>query len=95
MKLTWGCTHKFTWGCTHEFTSIRTKVISRYVKFFQMLLQSASKEVRLIAQLVARDKSSTTGINLAKIQVETKLNPWTTHPMLVQSIISKSVPTIE
>ena len=31
----------------------------------------------LVANIAGRDKSSTTGINLANIQAETGLNPWT------------------
>ena len=93
----WGTAVKLTWNCprsTHRyfinnllavgFVSIRAKVISRYVKFFQSLLQSESNEVRLIAQLAAQDKASTTGRNLAKIKEETNLNPWVAPSYLIR-----------
>ena len=66
------------------FVSIRIKVLSRYVKFFQSLLKSRSTEVRLVAQLAAHDKRSTTGRNVANIAAETGLNPWVTSPAQVR-----------
>ena len=94
----WGTAVKLTWECprsTHRyfvnnclamgFVSIRIKVLSRYVKFFQSLLQSRSKEVRLVAQLAAQDKRSTTGRNVANIAAETNLNPWVTSPAEVRA----------
>ena len=96
----WGTAVKLTWDCprsTHRyfvnnflapgFVPIRTKVISRYVKFFCSLLNSSSKEVRLIASISAQDKSSTTGINVAKIANETGLNPWTTTPAAIRQAL--------
>ena len=72
------------------FVPIRHKVISRYVKFFQSLIRSKSKEVRLIAELAAKDKSSTTGKNLAKMRQETGLNPWVTSPFEVRLKLHKA-----
>ena len=98
----WGTAVKLTWECprsTHRyfvnnflapgFVSIRTKLISRYVKFFGSLLQSSSKEVRLIAQISAHDKCSTTGINIAKIANETGLNPWTATSAAVRQALQE------
>ena len=76
------------------FIPIRIKIISRYVKFFQSLLRSASKEVRLIAQIVAQDRSSTTGSNLAKIKEETKLNPWSASPFHVKQVLLEREPQV-
>ena len=63
----WGTLVKLTWDCprsTHKylvsrflapgFVSIRAKVISRYVKFFQTILKSASKEGSLAKLLDTR-----------------------------------------
>ena len=69
-------------------------MISRYVKFFQTLLTSVSNEVRLIAQLAAQDKSSTTGLNLAKIREETKLNPWSASSLHVKQVLLDSEPKV-
>ena len=80
----WNTAVKLTWNCprnTHTFlvthllgvgvASIRTKILSRYVKFFGSLLKSKSPEVVLMAKLVQNDKSSITGMNLEKICQET------------------------
>ena len=56
--------------------SIRTKILSRYTKYFQSLLASDCPEVAVVANIAGRDCSSTTGINLNKLQEETGLNPW-------------------
>ena len=60
------------------FLPTRHKFLSRYVKFFQRLLKSSSPEVALLANIVGRDKSSTTGRNLNQISTETGMNPWCT-----------------
>ena len=86
----WGTLTKLCWDVprgTHKYfvTNLlsaghmlsRTKIVSRYVNFFRSLLKSQSEEIALVANIAGRDKSSTTGINLANIQAETGLNPWT------------------
>ena len=45
-------------------TSAKTDIISRYGRFFQSLLSSASEEVRLLSRLVARDMRTVTAKNL-------------------------------
>ena len=62
------------------FLPTRHKFLSRYMRFFQKLLKSSSPEVALLANIVGRDKSSTTGRNLSLISSETGLNPWTASP---------------
>ena len=99
----WGSVVKLVWNCprsTHKyfvnnllavgFTSIRVKVISRYIKFFRSLLKSSSKEVQLVANISAHDKSSNTGGNLARIAEETGLNPWTAHPSKVREVLQQN-----
>ena len=96
----WGTNVKLTWECpraTHryfvnsvmapEFISIRTKLLSRYIKFFHSLLKSSSNEVRLIASLAAKNKSSTTGKNLAKISQETGLNAQEASPAEIRQAL--------
>ena len=103
----WGTLVKLAWDCprsTHKylvnnflapgFVSIRAKIISRYVKFFQSMLKSASKEVRLLAQLAAHDKGSTTGFNLAKIKEETNLNPWIVSSLQVKQALVEGEPKV-
>ena len=43
-----------------DFSSLRNQVISRYPSFFQKLLLSPSREVRLLAHIVSRDPESVT-----------------------------------
>ena len=102
----WGTVVKLAWKCprgTHRyfvnnllaagFTSTRVTILSRYVNFFRSLLKSSSSEVRLVATLAAQDKSSNTGSNLAKIEQETGLNPWTASPCQVkQALLEKEAP---
>ena len=63
------------------FPSVRSQVLSRYVKFFHTLLSSPSKEVAVIARLVGGDAGSNTGRNMLNIRLESKLNP-ATSPIL-------------
>ena len=58
------------------FPSLRNQVLSRYPSFFQKLLSSPSKEVRLLANIVSRDLHSVTAKNLKYISDITKLSPW-------------------
>ena len=59
------------------YHSIRSQIISRYVKFFQTLLSFPSKEVAVIARVAGGDAGSNTGRNIKNIRLETKLNPVT------------------
>ena len=47
-----------------DFMSLWKQVLGRYPAFFQKLLSSPSKEVRLLANIVSRDPRSTTSKNL-------------------------------
>ena len=63
-----------------NFVSTRQQILSRYVKFFKNLRSSRSKEVALVANIVARDMGSVTSRNLELIRTETGLNPWSATP---------------
>ena len=56
--------------------SARHKLSHQYVGFFQNLGQSASREVRLLKEIVARDAQSVTGRNILNIKAEYDLDPW-------------------
>ena len=49
-------------------TSLRNQVLSRYPGFYRNLLNSPSREVRLLARIVADDPRSTTCANLKYIE---------------------------
>ena len=56
--------------------SVKKQLLSRYIKFFKGLLKSKSNEVKLLANIVARDVRSVTRRNLNFIEKETGLDPW-------------------
>ena len=56
--------------------SLRNQVLARYSGFLHSLLQSPSLEVRLLANVVARDPSSNTADNISYIKNLTNLSPW-------------------
>ena len=77
-----------------QFTPLRHQILERYVKFFGKLVTSQNDDVILLAELVGRDASSTTGNNISRLWQETGLNPWTSSPSEIVSRLSKSsVPT--
>ena len=59
-----------------NFLSLRKQIYSRYVKFFQQLFSSSSKEVRHLVRIVARDARSTVWKNIKHIEEVSGLSPW-------------------
>ena len=55
-------------------TSLRNQVLSRYPGFYRNLLSSPSREVRILARVVASDPRSTTCRNLRYLERITNLN---------------------
>jgi len=85
----WNTSVKMVWGCPIQtrsfflqdtlccgYTSAKTDILTRYPRFFQSLLNSPGRELRVISRLVSRDIRSTTGKNLTLLQDLTGLNPW-------------------
>ena len=72
----WPVSLKYLYG-----TSLRNQILSRYPAFVRQLLQSPSKEVRVLARLVSSDPRSTTCSNLKYLQEMTGL----THPQYFSS----------
>ena len=78
------------------FVSLRNQVISRYSNFFQKLLNSPSREVRLLAHIVSRDPASVTAKNIKYIQELTKLSVWDFAPWKIKEALPvKTVPENE
>ena len=79
---TWNTAVKLAWNVprsTHTYLvahlasglpSTRKRLLCQYVSFFRKLRQSTCKEVRVLAQIVARDVRSPTGHNLKQIEKE-------------------------
>ena len=86
---TWNTCVKLTWDIprwSHNYLvdnllagnlpSTRKKLMCQYVNFFQKLLVSPLREVRVVARIVGRDNRSVTGINLMALKQEFNLDPW-------------------
>ena len=81
VKLAWRVplsTHRYTVAnlLSAEFLSLRQKLLPQYVGFFKSLLTSASTEVQLVANIVARNAATCTGRNLKLISDEFSVNTW-------------------
>ena len=63
-----------------DFILVRYKMMSRYMNFFRSLLESESKEIRVAANIVGQDVQTVTGYNLAKMEREMEVDPWTDSP---------------
>ena len=59
-----------------DFVSLRNQILGRYPSFFQKLLKSPSKEIRLLANIVGRDPKSTTYKNIQHVKNLSSLDPW-------------------
>ena len=67
--------------------SLRVRLLSRFLKFFQSLLSSPSKEVSVAARIAARDIRTNLGSNLDIIKRESKLDPWESDRQSVQTAL--------
>ena len=96
----WNTCVKLAWNCprsTHTYLvdnllatnhwSIKKQLLAKYVNFFKCLLKSKSNEVKVLANIVARDVGSVTGRNLLFIQNETGLDPWRTSAAKVREVL--------
>ena len=72
------------------FDSLRNQVYARYVTYFQNLFQSASKEVRHLVRIVARDARSVTGKNGSLITEVSGLSPWDYSKWRIKEKLSKA-----
>ena len=81
-------------NCLAEnFVSLKKQIYSRYVKFFQNLFTSSSKEVRHLARIVSRDARSTVFRNVQFLLDTSGLSPWDfANWRIVQKIDNSPVP---
>ena len=99
VKLAWRCprnTHTYFVGnmLAQDFSSIKTRILSRYVKFVDSLLNSASPEVVAVANNAVNDEGSTTGANLFNLQQLTVLNSKEMSPARVMEALKKQDKTM-
>ena len=102
----WNTSVKVAWDvprATHTYlvdnllscgiSNVKQQLVSRYVNFFKNLLKSHSREVKVVASIVARCARSPTGRNLMNIQVETGMDPWREEAWKVsQAVKTAEVP---
>ena len=85
----WNTCVKLAWGVprwTHNYfvehvlsagiPHVRQQVLCQYLGFTKKLLDSDSPEIKLLANLVARDAGAVTGSNLLNIEAEFGVDPW-------------------
>ena len=75
-----------------NFPSIRKQILSRYVKFYRSLLSSPSKEVAVLARIVGGNASTTTGLNILNISLETRLDPRKSPLSKFHEVLNKPCP---
>ena len=56
---------------------VRQQILCQYLQFVRKLLNSDVQEVKILANIVARDIGSVTGGNLSAIGEEFNIDPWT------------------
>ena len=98
IKLTWGITR-----ATHTYfldylsgglVSVKGDILGRYAGFYRSLLYSPSKEVNILARVVAKDIRSTTGKNLRMLERETGGLTWAAPVRMIRSELGSREPTV-
>jgi hypothetical protein len=94
IKLAWQVPHS-----THTYfverlldcglSHVRTDILARYVKYLKALRSSPSMKVVVLANLVARDVRTTTGVNLHHVRDVTGLDPWQCSPNDVKAVMAE------
>ena len=102
----WSTCVKLAWGLprdTHTYfldylsgglVSSRTDILGRYLGFYRSLLSSPSKEVNILARIVAKDIRSTTAKNLRLLEVETEGLTWASSKTNVKGKLLQNKPRI-
>ena len=95
IKLSWDMPREtHSWAVTHLLScgqpSAREKILSSYVGFLSRLQQSASWEVRILAEIECHDASSVTGTNIAEIKKEFGSDPRRISPGQMRQLLRKT-----
>ena len=97
MKLAWGVprwSHNYL--VEHVLSSGVPHVRQKILGFTNKLLNSDSPEIRILANLVARDAGSVTGLNLIRIEEEFQMDPWVSNSaQLAERYKCYDVPAID
>ena len=61
---------------TPGLMNLEARLLLNFAGFFKSILNSPSREVAVAARLASRDRRSSVGKNLVRIEQLTSLNPW-------------------
>ena len=97
----WNTAIKLAWDCPRDtrkymlqqvlspgLDSARTDILVRYSKFFRSLRGSTSKEVAMLANMVSRDITTTTGSNHRVAEDATGVSPWNVSQEKLREAVS-------
>ena len=102
----WRTCIKLAWGvprATHNYfldylggglVSVRRDILGRYAGFYKSLLNSPSREVAILARIVAKDIWTTTARNLRLLEVETGGGTWATSLTLLKEKLKEQDPVV-
>ena len=94
IKLSWNVTRStFTYIVENllakNFQTLRNQIYSRYSRFFQSLLNSSSKEVSFLANIVSRDCQSVTARNIKLVDKAAGRSPWDYSTVRIKAGLEK------
>ena len=98
VKLTWNVSRStYTYlvenVLAEKFQTLRNQIISRYSTFFQNLLNSSSREVAFLANVVSCDCQTVTSRNIQLVKDASGYSPWDYSNWKVKSALKvKPVP---
>ena len=72
-----------------DFLSVRNQVLSRYVTFFQSLLTSPSREIRILVRIIMQDHQSVMRLNVDHVTELSGLSPWDYDKKRIQMELPK------
>ena len=98
----WNTAVKLTWNVPRDtytyivenllarnFQSLRNQIYSRYSRFFQSLLNSSSREVSFLANIVAQDCQYVTAKNVKLVERAAGCSPWDYSTMRIKAGLKK------
>ena len=102
----WSTCIKLAWGvprATHNYfldylcgglVSVKRDILSRYAGFYRSLLYSPSREVAILARIVAKDIRTTTARNLRLLEVETGGGTWAASLTVLKDKLKERDPVV-
>ena len=79
---------------SNGMSSVKTDIMSRYVKFLAGLRSSPSMEVRVMSGVAAGDVRTTTGRNIWFLKEETGIDPLSSCSVKVKAVLSNKLAVV-